>query len=260
MLPKNTYFYRKSALSSQDCDKIINLGLSKFEELKKLGIETQAGTKGENDKRYFEKQNKKLIPKNDLTIEELKNLNSDSDIDVNNDTYIRDSEVCWLNDSWIYDLVMPFVNSANKLAGWKYDYESTESFQFTKYGLNQFYGWHSDGGGCHNDVFRRHIPGITPLDSFGNPLAPYHNDNNLTGLVRKLSVTINLNNPEDYDGGLLKFDYGPHNEGNRFHLCEEIKPKGSIIVFPSYVYHQVTPVTRGTRYSLVLWVCGKPFW
>ena len=34
--------------------------------------------------------------------------------------------------------------------------------------------------------------------------------------------------------------------------------QGSIIVFPSYMYHQVTPVTKGNRYSLVLWALGEP--
>ena len=59
--------------------------------------------------------------------------------------------------------------------------------------------------------------------------------------------------------GNLKFDFGPHASGQRFHECVEIRPQGSIIVFPSYVYHQVTPVTSGTRYSLVLWSLGQPF-
>ena len=42
-------------------------------------------------------------------------------------------------------------------------------------------------------------------------------------------------------------------------LCTEIRPQGSVIVFPSFVWHRVTPVTKGTRYSLVLWTCGQPF-
>ena len=81
----------------------------------------------------------------------------------------------------------------------------------------------------------------------------------MIGKVRKLSMTINLNKPGEYDGGNLKFDYGPHASGKRFHEVEEIRPRGSIIVFPSFTYHQVTPVTRGTRYSLVLWSLGQPF-
>ena len=72
-------------------------------------------------------------------------------------------------------------------------------------------------------------------------------------------MTINLNEPGEYEGGNLKFDFGPHSEGERFHECTEIRPQGSIIVFPSFVQHQVTPVTKGTRYSLVLWSLGQPF-
>ena len=81
----------------------------------------------------------------------------------------------------------------------------------------------------------------------------------MVGKVRKLSVTINLNKPGEYEGGNLKFDFGPHAETKRFHEVEEIRPQGSIIVFPSYVHHQVTPVTKGTRYSMVLWSLGQPF-
>ena len=68
----------------------------------------------------------------------------------------------------------------------------------------------------------------------------------------------NLTNPKNYKGGNLKFDMGPHHP-KRYHTCTEIRPRGSIIVFPSHLYHQVTPVTEGTRYSLVMWNLGRPF-
>ena len=79
------------------------------------------------------------------------------------------------------------------------------------------------------------------------------------GKVRKLSMTLNLTEPDDYTGGDLKFDFGPHAGRGRFKTCKEIRPRGSLIIFPSYLYHQVTPVTKGTRYSLVIWSLGKPF-
>ena len=41
--------------------------------------------------------------------------------------------------------------------------------------------------------------------------------------------------------------------------CKEILPKGSLIVFPSFVWHRVCPVKRGTRYSLVIWNLGWPY-
>ena len=79
------------------------------------------------------------------------------------------------------------------------------------------------------------------------------------GKVRKLSMTLNLTTPDQYKGGNLKFDFGPHMGSRRFKTCQEIRPQGSMIVFPSFLHHQVTPVTSGTRYSLVIWSLGKPF-
>jgi predicted 2-oxoglutarate/Fe(II)-dependent dioxygenase YbiX len=102
----------------------------------------------------------------------------------------------------------------------------------------------------------------TPLlagDGSFVPEAAHLIDNPLkAGKIRKLSVTISLSDPATYEGGNLKFDLGPHRE-DRYHECAEIRPRGSIIVFPSHVYHQVTPVTKGTRYSLVAWNLGYPF-
>ena len=88
----------------------------------------------------------------------------------------------------------------------------------------------------------------------------YTADPNLVGKVRKLSMTVNLNPPGAYEGGNLKFDFGMHIQKEvRFHECEEIRPQGSIIIFPSFMDHCVTPVTRGERFSLVLWTVGPPF-
>ena len=112
---------------------------------------------------------------------------------------------------------------------------------------------------CHFSKYKRIIPGITPQNKDGSYEPTYTKNKNLIGKVRKLSVTINLNLPGEYEGGNLKFDFGPHNEGKRFHECVEIRPQGSIVIFPSFVYHQVTPITKGTRYSLVLWSLGQPF-
>jgi PKHD-type hydroxylase len=41
--------------------------------------------------------------------------------------------------------------------------------------------------------------------------------------------------------------------------CAEISQRGSIVVFPSHVWHRVKPVTKGIRYSLVIWNLGYPF-
>ena len=84
------------------------------------------------------------------------------------------------------------------------------------------------------------------------------------GKIRKLSMTCQLTDGSEYSGGELEFDfrnYDPPKRDESQHLrkATEILPKGSIIVFPSFVWHRVKPVTRGVRYSLVLWHLGYPF-
>jgi PKHD-type hydroxylase len=71
-------------------------------------------------------------------------------------------------------------------------------------------------------------------------------------------MTCNLSLPNEYTGGNLKFDFGPHHVGGRYHEVEEIRPQGSVVVFPSWLPHCVTPVETGVRYSLVLWSLGRP--
>ena len=74
-------------------------------------------------------------------------------------------------------------------------------------------------------------------------------------------MTLNLSDPEDYTGGELEFDYndgGPINDSN-IYVCKEILPKGSMVVFPSHIWHRVKPVTSGERNSLVIWNLGYPF-
>ena len=77
--------------------------------------------------------------------------------------------------------------------------------------------------------------------------------------LRKLSMTVSLTNPEEYEGGDLEFDFRNTDEGSQPRICEEIRKKGSVIVFPSFVWHRVKPVTKGTRHSLVCWNLGYPY-
>ena len=255
----NSYYFFKEALSPEQCQRIIDFGNSLIEKDKKAGLDTSATTMGDNHKQGLESKGLKATPQGDVDIETLKTEQGIAEADLEKARYIRDSEVSWMNDQWLYDLVYPYLKMANDEAGWKYQYDVSESFQFTKYGLNQFYGWHADGNSDWPGRFKRAIPGVTPQDSRGMYPKGYSTNPQMIGKIRKLSTTINLNKPGEYEGGNLKFDFGPHATGKRYHECTEIRPQGSIIVFPSYVYHQVTPVTRGTRYSLVLWTLGQPF-
>jgi PKHD-type hydroxylase len=70
--------------------------------------------------------------------------------------------------------------------------------------------------------------------------------------IRKLSLTIQLSDPFSYNGGELHLF-----TGNEPTIIP--KEQGKLISFPSYVLHEVTPVTKGERYSLVAWITGPQF-
>ena len=111
--------------------------------------------------------------------------------------------------------------------------------QFTKYNKGQYYDWHCDS-------WER---------AYDKPGTPSH------GKTRKLSVTLSLSDEKDYKGGELEFDFrnmDPDKKRNTG-ICKEIRPKGSLVVFPSFVWHRVRPVKKGSRYSLVIWSLGRPF-
>ena len=260
MITDHQYYFFQSALSQDVCNKIMSLGISRLEDYKKSGQSTAAPTMGHNHKQHMNEIGLESEPVNDLTYEEIKKIKNISGDDIEKKTYVRDSEASWLSDKWLYDLIFPYVESANQQSGWKYDWQGAEDFQFTKYNSpGGFYGWHQDGLGDHYNVYKRYIPGVHPEYTPEMSKKKITQNRDYVGKVRKISVTVNLSTPDDYDGGNLKFDFGPHATAERYHECEEIRPQGSIIVFPSHVHHQVTPVTKGTRYSLVLWCLGKPF-
>jgi len=204
----NHYWAFKSALTPKFCDEVIKYALSKEE--------TMARTGGFGDK--------------ELTQEQVLNMERK-----------RKSDLVWLNDTWIYKEIHPYVHRANKNAGWNFDWLRSESCQFTKYKHNQYYDWHCDSWD-----------------------KPYEKEGPEKGMIRKLSVTCQLTDSSEYSGGELQFDtrsYDPHMRDEDKHVItsKEILPKGSIVVFPSFVWHRVQPVTKGTRYSLVIWNLGYPF-
>ena len=205
----NYYWYFTSAIPPKICDDIIKYGLSKSESM------ALTGSYG----------NRKL------TKNEIKDMKRK-----------RNSDLVWLNDTWIYKELHPYIHEANKKAGWNFQWDFSESMQFTKYKLNQYYDWHCDGWD-----------------------KPYSRQNKFeNGKIRKLSMTCQLTDGSEYEGGELEFDfrnYEPHMREEVKHLrqAKEILPKGSIIVFPSFVWHRVKPVTKGVRYSLVMWNLGYPF-
>ena len=81
----------------------------------------------------------------------------------------------------------------------------------------------------------------------------YHQDVNYSSQEhRKITFIIQLSDPNEYEGGTLEFRDGPF-KGEGF------KKMGSIMIFPSFLYHRITPVTKGIRHSIVGWAVG-PRW
>jgi hypothetical protein len=157
----------------------------------------------------------------------------------------RDTKVIWLNDVWMYQAINPIVESANQSANWNFEWNYNEQIQFGRYDKNKFYGWHSDSLE-HPWVYDR-------------PNQPhFHNK------MRKLSTIISLNDASEYEGGEVLFDFRnsdieKSDSVSNIVVCEELKTKGTVVTFPSHVWHKVSPVTKGVRYSLVLWHLGWPF-
>ena len=152
----------------------------------------------------------------------------------------RNSNIVWMSDRWIYKEIQPYVHNANANAGWNFQWDYSEACQFTKYEKGQFYDWH--------------------CDSWDKPYQREGNDPS-NGKIRKLSVTVSLSDPKDYKGGELEFDFRNKDPDKKPNIvkCKEILPKGSLVVFPSFVWHRVCPVKKGSRYSLVIWNLGWPF-
>ena len=138
------------------------------------------------------------------------------------DKSIRNTNLVWQNPlSPIGCIISTYIHSANQQAGWNMSLNQLEMVQIGKYDVGGKYDWHRDIE-MHN----------------------FLQDEN----PRKLSCSILLNDTTEFKGGEFEFK----NEK----LKIDFKP-GSIIVFPSYLEHRVTPVTEGTRYSAVSWMHGN---
>lgn len=147
------------------------------------------------------------------------------------DNSVRESEIRWIdrtdiNSRFIADIIYYYVHEANRNA-FNVDVNYLKDIQYTKY------------FGKNKGHYKQHC------DTF------WANHNN--AYDRKLSVTIQLSNSDEYEGGDFKFtDCESPN-------AEELRKKGTVLVFLSPIYHCVEPVTKGERKSLVAWVEG-PKW
>ena len=143
----------------------------------------------------------------------------------NEDT--RKSNIKWIPQNedwfWLYEKLANMAVEANDKL-WKFDlHQIPEMIQYTEYHAPAgHYDWHADIG-----------PGILSK--------------------RKVSITVQLSDPSEYEGGDLELFRGGSTDGP---FLQAERNAGCVFLFPSYVMHRVTPVTRGTRKSFVLWLGG----
>lgn len=136
-------------------------------------------------------------------------------------TQVRNSKVSWwYEEHWVTSIFSHYFNKANRDV-WEYDLNFLKGIQITKYEEGDKYDWHCDYGAEH-----------------------------ISEYTRKLSATLLVSDPTEFEGGDLEIiDY----HGNTITLE---RTKGTMIIFDSRTPHRVTPVTKGTRISLVAWMLG----
>lgn len=146
------------------------------------------------------------------------------------DKSVRSSSIKWIPQSqqwaWLYDKMMTMVVEANNTL-WHFDLHSVlDSIQYTEYYDREggHYGWHQDIGPGHLST-------------------------------RKISITVQLSDDSEYEGGDLEYWRG----GDITNVEKAPRGKGVVFIFPSFMMHRVTPVTKGTRRSFVLWVGGSHY-
>lgn len=140
------------------------------------------------------------------------------------DTTVRRTDVVWQPPTQPIGCVAKcYMEMANQSAEWGYNLSTQESTQLARYKSTDeaYYDWHMDS---------------TPPEN---------------GIQRKLSCVILLNDPSEFEGGILQFK-GMEDQN-------VLNKQGSIIVFPSFIEHKVTPVTKGVRYSAATWASGPSF-
>jgi len=148
----------------------------------------------------------------------------------------RKSYITWYDDKELSTKIFDIIKDINIKTKWNFNLTELEPLQYTIYNLRNFYDWHID-----------------------SHTKPYKN-----GLIRKLSFTICLNDNElennNYTGGDFEICLPhPYHNKNKYFRFRKVFKQGTIIVFPSHIWHKVHPITSGTRKVLVGWVVGKSF-
>ena len=145
--------------------------------------------------------------------------------------------MAFLGGQFARDIFIPYIEGANKFSGWNYDIDWFEDIQVSKYGVDKHYAWHHD--------------------AIGYPKGVGHK--NYEGKERKLTAMTLLS--DDFSGG--EFELSHQISGDNDNTEIEVLPVnlslGTILVFPSFLWHRVKPVTSGIRHSMTVWCLGPPF-
>lgn len=153
------------------------------------------------------------------------------------ETHERETTISWIWNQELADHIGGIMQYGNSWMGWNFDIMMFEPFQYTWYKETNFFNWHID----QNDPWNEETRGNLPRDYIG--------------LTRKLSISILLNDADEYEGG----DFELRDVWHKPVPVPQLKKKGDFVVFPSIIMHRVTPITKGERKSLVGWACGEQF-
>lgn len=165
---------------------------------------------------------------------------------------IRKSKNTWIPTThWITGWLWHYVQAANR-NNFLYDisFIESESMQYASYGVGEYYHWHTDSSipVQYKPQFQTSARESTKDDNYLRERTVIENE-----LVRKISFSLQLSDPDDYEGGNIQFI----DESDKSYIAP--RQKGSLIIFDSRTKHRVCKVRSGVRKSIVGWVVG-PRW
>ena len=144
---------------------------------------------------------------------------------------------------WVTGICHYYGHLANQYA-WHFDLGVSEPIQFSHYRIGDHYTWHVD---LMPNLHTANMWSIVKDDGYD----PQWYEKK----QRKLSLTVNLSDPTEYYGGDVEFLGMMGGVVNN----PDLRKRGTVIAFPSFVKHRVTKITGGERFSLVVWIVGEPF-
>lgn len=137
---------------------------------------------------------------------------------------VRNNKEVIYEEKMLQDKLKMVFELAN-VAAYNYDIQEIEEIKLLSYDKGGKYKWHTDVGSKETST-------------------------------RKLTAIVQLSNEKDYEGGVLEFGITDEDGDNNLRATNK---QGSIIVFPSFLSHRITPLVSGKRYSLLTWMLGDTF-